>query len=448
MSIRSGEEIIARPTEMTAGAMGHRQRRRRRTDRVIVKLKSTPEAVSRFRLAAKETGRKPFLATLVDNGCAKNVQPIFAPSPSVGASIAHRLLAAASAASDGRSNRSLFSVVVDPATDAFQLAEHLGQLGDEVEYAFVPPVKRYFGGASTASGPDPLLSRQWGHAAVKANFVRQRSDFVDAHDVVVAVVDSGIDEGHPDLKNSLHSYTNYIHDEDKRDIVGHGTHVAGIIAAGINNAVGISGLCAAKIMAVKGLPHPTSEWDPDEYYRALDHPIDNGADIINLSLGGGFDPAEKDIIEDALHAGIVVVAAMGNEYQDGNPIEYPAAYPGVIAVGASDEIDRRAPFSSTGSHISLLAPGVRVLSTVPRYPSVFASTLLYDSWPGTSMATPFVAAAVALMRAKKTELTTQEIREGLEKSADRVPLQSQQPDEEHGWGRLNLDRALDQVSLE
>jgi subtilisin family serine protease len=114
----------------------------------------------------------------------------------------------------------------------------------------------------------------------------------------------------------------------------------------------------------------------------------------------------------------------------------------VIAVGASDEVDRRASFSCTGKHIALVAPGERILSTVPHYESELADTTMYDSWPGTSMATPHVAAAVALMLAKRPKLTPAQVRKKLCASADKVEWQKKRPSNEYGHGRLNIARAL------
>ena len=128
------------------------------------------------------------------------------------------------------------------------------------------------------------------------------------------------------------------------------------------------------------------------------------AQVLNLSLGGEKDPAEIDVLRDVIAAGVVVVAAMGNEYDEGNPIEYPAAIPEVCAVGATDELDKRAGFSNTGRHIDLVAPGVVILSTTPTFRYDGDGEQDYDAWDGTSMATPHVAGAAALVLAKSPRL--------------------------------------------
>jgi subtilisin family serine protease len=340
-----------------------------------------------------------------------------------------------------------------------EVVAQLRAMGEEIEDAYIPAIK-YPAGPQRASGSggrgksrggrrkrarasapnDPLNSRQWGHAAVRIHQARSRASFVDASGIVVAVVDSGIDEQHPDLVGVVSEYRNGLApNESDRDFSGHGTHVAGIIAATINNKVGIAGLCQARILAIKGLPDK-SPWDAAKYYQALAYPI-NRAKVLNLSLGGGYDPGEEAVIQDLLDAGIVVVAAMGNEFEEGNPISYPAAYKDVIAVGATDEADRRGPFSNTGPHIALAAPGVNILSTVPQYPASFAKQPLYDSWDGTSMATPHVAAAAALMLARTPSLSVADVRKRLMATADKVPGQTSF-NEEFGAGRLNIDAAL------
>jgi hypothetical protein len=452
---------------------------------VVVKLKSTPAAARRLAAFAAESlpdTTQTLLGRVIASGHVREVRAVFGPQAGFdtpqeiarqpwSAALRTVALAAQPEPNAMRHAHGLCALEVAPGTDAERLANDLDQRKDEVEYAYVPPVKYPTAKKSSqqkkkSSTPrikrpsrpskkksrrkrpklkrpnDPLLSRQWNHAAIQLHQARERSRFNSADALVVAVLDSGIDKDHPDLTDSIHSYENFLAaTEDDRDYVGHGTHVAGIIAATINNKIGVSGICGAQIMAIKGLPRRGNPWNAEKYYRALAHPMDHGGKILNLSLGGGYDPGEEDIIADLLEAGVIVVAAMGNEFLEGNPTSYPAAYEGVIAVGATDEADRRADFSCTGPHIDLCAPGVNILSTVPRYPSEFSETVDYDAWPGTSMATPHVAAAAALLLAKHGSMSPTEVEELLTESADRVPGQTDW-DEEHGAGRLNIFNAL------
>ena len=243
----------------------------------------------------------------------------------------------------------LVEIKVARGTSPAQLAAHVARMKD-VEYAFVPPVRRLFARRKKAKA-DPLAARQWGHGAVRLGHARDARGFKNATNITIAVIDSGIDMQHPDLKNAITEYKNFLRGSDK-DFVGHGTHVSGIIAATANNGIGISGVCGGKILALKALPRDGQEFDAPAYYRALRYVIGK-AEVLNLSLGGEKDPAEIDILRDVIAAGVVVIAAMGNEYDEGNPTEYPAAIREVCAVGATDELDKRAPFSNTGRHIDL-----------------------------------------------------------------------------------------------
>jgi len=433
----------------------------RPTNVVMVKLKGgVPRVIAAASrgvrsLAAGSRQPRGLLAQLLENGIVSEAAPVFTADEPPMAGV--RGLAAATtrgpltaAPTAARRSRGLTSLTVEAGRNAGQLARDL-MADPAVEYAYVPAVKHPLavarrparGKRAQAAGPDPLFARQWSHGAVHIHEARERAGFRDATDVIVAIVDSGVDRAHPDLKANIDHYTNFLAPaEDDRDYRGHGTHVAGIVAAVINNSVGIAGLCRARLAVMKALPRRGGSWNAVAYYQALASPIELKAKVLNLSLGGGIDPGEKDVILDLLDAGIVVVAAMGNEFEEGNPTSYPAAYEGVIAVGATDEVDRRAAFSCTGSHISLVAPGERILSTVPRYASELAATTMYDSWPGTSMAAPHVAAAAALLLAKKPHLTPAQVKTQLCKATDRVPLQKKRPDDQYGWGRLNIAKAL------
>lgn len=132
---------------------------------------------------------------------------------------------------------------------------------------------------------------------------------------------------------------------------------------------------------------------------------------------------------------------MGNEYQEGNPVEYPAAHRGVIAVGAVDQANHRAVFSSTGPHITISAPGVGILSTLPTKASDARprGQINYDAWDGTSMATPHVTAAIALLLAKNPEIDPADVIKRLKKSAIPLPRGTRNT---VGAGLLNIKSML------
>jgi subtilisin family serine protease len=289
----------------------------------------------------------------------------------------------------------------------------------------------------TTSGVDPLLNRQWGLTAVQLAQAQNLAGFQQAANIKIGVIDSGVDASHPDLQGIFVDEQNFTPGVLK-DTAGHGTHVAGIIAAVSNNTVGISGVCqSTKLYSLKAL----NPYDGPGYYRAIRYAITHGLQVLNFSLGGSHDPTEELLIKQAIDAGIVVVAAMGNDKLDGNPTSYPAAIERVVAVGATDEVDKRADFSQTGRHIHLVAPGVNILSTVPTYPSSLATVCDYEAWPGTSMATPFVTAAVALMLAKKPTATVAQIRRALQRGVNRVDGQTGF-NNDYGYGRLNIPKCL------
>jgi subtilisin family serine protease len=385
------------------------------------------------------------LAGFVANGRVASVTAIFAEGAEArpARTLAEMALVAGAAPmrgarrAAGSKTAGLVALRVARDTNAQRLAKDLAKRSD-VEYAFVPPVRTLFGRRVRQSPPDPLASRQWAHAAIRLQHARAAAGFLDAAGLTVAVVDSGIDASHPDLAGAVAEYRNFLSESDK-DYVGHGTHVAGIIAAVANNGVGISGVSAARILALKALPRDDGAFDAPAYYRALRYVIGR-AQVLNLSLGGERDEAEIDVLADVIDAGVVVVAAMGNEYEEGNPIEYPAAIPQVCAVGATDERDKRASFSNTGRHIDLVAPGVDILSTTPTY-RYDDGERTYDSWDGTSMATPHVAGSAALILAKHAGWKPAQVISRLKSSADLV-AGARKGSTAYGAGRLNCQKAL------
>jgi subtilisin family serine protease len=294
---------------------------------------------------------------------------------------------------------------------------------------------------------DPLFDQQWGLNAI--GWLKPDS-LPDASGVKVAVLDTGVDLTHRDLKKVVKAY--YHEGASSEDIIGHGTHVTGIIAADIHNKVGLSGICRCDLNFWKifsDTPDPEDGGfyvDEVMYQRALNSARTNGMKVMNLSIGGG-DPSQTErlLFRKLIDAGVTVCAAMGNEFADGNPIEFPGAYPGVIAVGAVGKTKQRAPFSNTGSHISIVAPGKAIISTLPMKTSAVRDPTKteYASWDGTSMATPHVAAVAALILARNPDFTPAQVRDRLISTATRLTaMGNKKKTNAYGHGLLNLNGAL------
>ena len=233
---------------------------------------------------------------------------------------------------------------------------------------------------------DPRIGEQWGLSRMDVDAVRKLGT---GKDVIVAVVDTGVDATHPELVGRVLPGIDLVDDgkDGRTDPNGHGTHVAGIIAAEIDGN-GTEGLAPdAKILPVRVLGLDGSGDDADVAYGIL-WAVKQGAQVINLSLGGtDLDPLLEDAVRQAHNAGVVVVAASGNSGVSGD-IYYPAAHATVLAVGATGPDDRVALYSSVGSYVDIVAPGTMILSTWP-------GGYRYES--GTSMAAPFVSAAAAIL---------------------------------------------------
>jgi subtilisin family serine protease len=292
---------------------------------------------------------------------------------------------------------------------------------------------------SAAEEADPRHNRQWGLRAIRWF----DTDPPDAAGVTVAICDTGVDTAHPDLAGVVASYDH--EGASATDIVGHGTHVSGIVAARTDDAAGVVGVATSRVAMWKVFPdEPTAGnfyVDGSCFLRALNAVASSGAKVLNLSLGGTqSSQAEQLLLE---RAGVTVVAAMGNEHDHGNPVEYPAAYEHVLAVGAVAETNRRSPFSNTGAHIGLAAPGSNVLSTLPTEPSSVRPDTRYASWSGTSMATPHVAAAAALVAAQHPDWTPADTKEHLRTRAAKVAgMGGKAFTEEFGTGLLDIAALL------
>lgn len=232
----------------------------------------------------------------------------------------------------------------------------------------------------TPSQPDQTLP--WGVDRIDAECAHAQG--VVGTGVKVAVVDTGIDLQHPDLvvkggRNMINPRKSYTDDN------GHGTHVAGIIAA-LNNQIGVVGVApGASLYAVKVLSASGSGWTSD-IMAGVDWCIDNNMDVVNMSLGGGaYSATFQALCNEAFAAGIYIVAAAGNE---SGAVSYPAAYDNVIGVSATNSSDGFASFSNFGVGVDIAAPGVYIYSTYKGGG--------YATMSGTSMAAPHVAGTLAL----------------------------------------------------
>jgi type VII secretion-associated serine protease mycosin len=299
--------------------------------------------------------------------------------------------------------------------------------------------------AAALVGSDPLRTAQWALDELGFESVRAA---VEPSGVTVAVIDTGVDADHEDLAGAVLPGWDAIAGTRGADTdrYGHGTHVAGIVAAVAGNGLGGSGAAAGvHILPVRVLDEEGKGWSStiaDGIRWAADH----GADVINLSLGGTTPSGVyRAAIDYAVNTrGVVVVASAGNDYQNGNPMEYPASDPDAIAVGASTASGARASFSSTGSYVALAAPGTSILAPCPPGAAMCSDSSGYARLSGTSMAAPFVAAAAALLRAARPDATVAQVRAWLTSTAADAGLPGR--DDEFGAGILDPVRALTAAS--
>ncbi len=278
---------------------------------------------------------------------------------------------------------------------------------------------------------DTEYYRQWGPAKIQAPAAWDLT--VGDSNVIIAIVDTGVDLNHPDLDDKIVAGWDFVNEDSYAwDDHGHGTHVAGIAAAETNNGDGVAGISwGALIMPVKVL-----DQQGDGYYSDVAEGIlwacSQGAEIINLSLGGSEPSATlQDAVEEAYDDGCLMVAAAGNG--GGYGVDYPGRYPETIAVAATDQSDSRASFSDYGPQIDVAAPGVAVYSTLWFH--------TYGWKDGTSMAAPHVAGLAALVWSRCPDMTNTEVQDVIESTAD--DLGSSGWDIYYGWGRINALSAVE-----
>jgi len=305
--------------------------------------------------------------------------------------------------------------------------------------ALVPP---------TTAHADAIRAKQW---ALEAMHTQEAWQTTKGAGVTVAVLDTGVENDHPDLVGNVLTGKDMIGfgaTRGDRSWARHGTAMAGIIAGhghGVGNGDGVMGIAPeAKILPVRviledGDPSRTKARNTrgNALAEGIRWAADHGADVINLSLGDDSASAhpeagEDDAVQYALKKGAVVVASAGNGGEKGDHISYPAAYPGVIAATAVDKFGTRASFSTRRWYATVSAPGVDVVIADPDHK-------YYEGW-GTSAASAFVSGAVALIKAAHPGLTPAQVKKLLEDTARNAPADGR--DDSRGYGFIDPAAAL------
>jgi serine protease len=329
---------------------------------------------------------------------------------------------------------------------------------EEVEYAELNHIIRVF-----FVPDDPYFHYQWNfYNDITGGIQTDQAWSIETGDpnVIIAVLDTGaayenygIYRQAPDLAETLFvpGY-DFINDDDHpNDDHGHGTHVTGTIAQSTNNDIGVAGIAyGCSIMPVKVLD-ANGAGDYFTVTEGIYYAVDNGAMVINMSLGA---TSSSNTLENALayayQHGVTIVCAAGNDYLNGNPVEYPAAYDSYcIAVGATRFDNQRAPYSSTGSYLDVVAPGGDMLvdQNGDGYPdgivqqtfSVDPNNFAYYFFQGTSMAAPHVSGVAALLISHGVQ-GPDNIRQAIQTTATDLGPAGWDP--KYGWGLINAEAAL------
>ncbi|MFD3927836.1 type VII secretion-associated serine protease mycosin [Streptomyces sp. NPDC058614] len=301
---------------------------------------------------------------------------------------------------------------------------------------------------STAAHADGIRAQQW---ALDAMHTQEAWRTTKGAGITVAVLDTGVDDQHPDLEGNVLTGKDMVGfgaTRGDRAWARHGTAMAGIIAGhghGYEDADGVMGIAPeAKILPVRviledGDSSRTKARNTrgNALAEGIRWAADHGADVINLSLGDDSasahpEPAEDEAVQYALKKGAVVVASAGNGGEKGDHISYPAAYPGVIAATAVDDNGTRASFSTRRWYATVSAPGVDVVIADP-------DEQYYEGW-GTSAASAFVSGAVALIKAAHPGLSPAQIKQLLEDTARNSPTGGR--DDSRGYGFVDPAAAI------
>ncbi|MER5923158.1 type VII secretion-associated serine protease mycosin [Streptomyces mirabilis] len=302
---------------------------------------------------------------------------------------------------------------------------------------------------STAAHADGIRAQQW---ALDAMHTQQAWRTTKGQGITVAVLDTGVDDQHPDLAGNVLTGKDMVGfgaQRGDRAWARHGTAMAGIIAGhghGVGNGDGVLGIAPeAKILPVRVILEDgdsartrARNTRGNALAEGIRWATDQGADVINLSLGDDSksahpEPAEDAAVQYALKKGAVVVASAGNGGEKGDHISYPAAYPGVIAATAVDQNGTHASFSTRRWYATVSAPGVDVVIADP-------DDKYYEGW-GTSAASAFVSGAVALIKAAHPGLSPAQIKKLLEDTARNAPSGGR--DDSRGFGFIDPAAAIE-----
>ncbi|MFG3055004.1 type VII secretion-associated serine protease mycosin [Kitasatospora sp. NPDC048239] len=298
-----------------------------------------------------------------------------------------------------------------------------------------------WGMASSPATADQIRSSQWPLKTFEAEAKVWPVSQGDG--VVVALVDSGVNADHQDLAGQVLPGTDFsgAKTDGRLDTDGHGTAMASlIVAAGHGSQAGLMGLAPkAKILPVRVRNNDASLEDQQSDLRqAIRFAADHGAKVINISLGGylGTDAETRAAIKYAVSKDIVVVASAGNSGDKASPVEYPAAFPGVVAVAAVDEQGKVWEKSTFGPETTIAAPGVQV------YHAAAKSTSGYNVGNGTSDAAAYVSATAALVRSKYPDLSAGQVINRMTKTATPPSDGSAVPNAHYGFGIVSPAKAL------